>query len=280
MCGTDRPLLIAATRMVWFLLTMGVQDGAVIGASAGLLQLIPRHTERCREDYSSSNAISIHPSGERMDGSPHKRRMVFRWSASTSGGSDGCAVKSHVLPLIIFDRSRCLIQRRVEERDCLHRSIAAPVGRSLAYDLDRSAQNGGQAPCEEEASPPQWGLWSWGEPNDHGPWEGQNDQRAPSSDRCRDLCGWVCILEHAQYAAGDCCLGTYRAQANTALGGQRSVPSSAAHSLCRADGPHPRPLSRTAGGPHPRPLSRTAGGPHPRPLSRAAGEGWLWSRYC
>jgi len=43
MCGTDRPLLIAATRMVWFLLTMGVQDGAVIGASAGLLQLIPRH---------------------------------------------------------------------------------------------------------------------------------------------------------------------------------------------------------------------------------------------
>ncbi len=55
--------------MVWFLLTMGVQDGAVIGASAGLVQLIPRHTERCRDDYSSLNAISIRPSGERMDGS-------------------------------------------------------------------------------------------------------------------------------------------------------------------------------------------------------------------
>ena len=174
MCGTDRPLLIAATRVVWFLLTMGVQDGAVIGASAGLLQLIPRHTERCREDYSSSNAISIHPSGERMDGSPHKRRMVFRWSASTSGGSNRCAVKSHVLPLIIFDRSRCLIQRRVGERNCLHRSIAAPVGCSLAYDLDRSAYDrsahGGGIPLEEGASPPRWGCGAGGEPNDHGPW--------------------------------------------------------------------------------------------------------------
>ena len=211
-----------------------------------------------RDDYASSNAISIRSSGERMDEFPHKRRMVFRWSGSTSGGSDSCAVKSHVLPLIIFDRSRCLIQRRVGERNCLHRSIAAPVGCSLAYDLDRSAHDGG-IPLEEGASPPRWGLWSWGEPNDHGPWEGQNDQRAPSSDRCRDLCGWVCILEHAQYAAGDCCLGTYRAQANTALGGQRSVPSSAAHSLCRADGPHPRPRPRAAGCPHPRPLSRTVG---------------------
>ena len=37
MCGTDRPLLIAATRMVWFLLTMGVQDGAGIDGGTGLL---------------------------------------------------------------------------------------------------------------------------------------------------------------------------------------------------------------------------------------------------
>ncbi len=149
--------------MVWFLLTMGVQDGAVIGASAGLLQLIPRHTERCRDDYSSSNAISIRPSGERMDGSLHKRRMVFRWSASTSGGSNRCAVKSHVLPLIIFDRSRYLIQRRVGERNCLHRSIAAPVDCSLAYDLDRSAHDGGIS-LEEGASPPRWGCGAGGNP--------------------------------------------------------------------------------------------------------------------
>ncbi len=51
----------------------------------------------------------------------------------------------------------------------------------------------------------------------------------------------------------DFSLGTYRTQATAALGGQRSIPPSVAHSRCRAGRPHPRPRSRSAGGPHPSP---------------------------
>jgi len=68
-------------------------------------------------------------------------------------------------------------------------------------------------------------------------------------------------------------LGTYRIRATTALGGQRSIPPSVAHSRCRADSPPPSPASalRAALPPSPAPALRAALTPNPAPALRERG---------
>jgi len=68
-------------------------------------------------------------------------------------------------------------------------------------------------------------------------------------------------------------LGTYRIRATTALGGQRSIPPSVAHSRCRADSPPPSPASalRAALPPSPAPAAQAALTPNPSPALRERG---------